>query len=211
VPSRLPEGSYLRLELSVKRHGGLSEVVESMIRFEVNGEVQGIHGLVPAVTLIDYGLGDIYVAASPPFISGSRGSYHELIVYYLAELMKEYPRPKALAVASLLASGYNIESVSESQHPSGIDVVQAAIIDLYSLAHTYTNSSPAIEAQGVTLRVKIVPLTDLVWYGSALMIVSSIILGSLYERARVPGSTRQALLTPSSPKRYVGGYKGGRD
>ena len=180
IPSRLPEGSYLKLQLGVYDEGSRS-LLNAIIRFEVNGEVQGIHGLVPAVVLVDRGLGDIYIALSPPYAGGIQNSYHELLVYYLRRVMEMYSESEALAVASLLASGYNLDTVTGSQ-PQGLAAVQASLIELYALAHSYKN--PIIEDKGVDVRVKIVPGVDLVWYGSAIMVISSILLGAIYERAR---------------------------
>ncbi len=67
IPKELPEGAKLTLTIGVDAgNGEVNKTLE--IRFDANGEVQGIHGLVAHVLPIDNGLSEVYLVFNPPVV-----------------------------------------------------------------------------------------------------------------------------------------------
>ncbi|MDK2372327.1 MAG: cytochrome c biogenesis protein CcsA, partial [Candidatus Korarchaeota archaeon] len=108
IPKELPEGAKLSLTLEA---GNSEELLE--IRFDANGEAQGIHGLVAHVLTLPSGLGDLYMVFHPPVVKDRKWSigFHELMVYYLHESFRGLNEEQKLALASLFASAYLGQSV----------------------------------------------------------------------------------------------------
>ena len=164
------------------------------MRFEVNGEVQGIHGSVPKVFHAPIGLTDVYVTVSQPFIytdyvltlpSGQpyQPGFPDLVVYYLHEVFKRIESPeKRLALASLLAAGLDIDSFKEAMRSGSEAAMQEALariaydaLSLYLLAEKYNVSRPGVVTEGIEVDLKLVPGAPLVWGGSVLMSVAAIL------------------------------------
>jgi hypothetical protein len=167
LPREAPEGVYLDLDLTVS-----GTPVEARVRFEVNGEAMGIHGLVVDVVVVDSGLSDIYITVEPPVVEGYFNSYHSLIVEYCSHAAGVLPRSEYLALLAVLASGYLGAARS---HMEAALSVQQAVIDLYLLAERGAGRQ-AIEEGGVRVAVKVIPGVDLVWIGSLAMTAGGLAL-----------------------------------
>ncbi|ALL00541.1 Cytochrome c biogenesis factor [Pyrodictium delaneyi] len=177
APRLVPETAWLEVRLKIE-HGDWSKTVNVRIRFEAYGEIQGIHGLVSKVIPIGLGLDDVYVVVSPPVVEGyigGRVAYHELLVYYLHEAFKHLPPEKRLALAALMAAGYNVDvlndgslSVDERQQ------VEATLVDLYLLAENFGQTNSTIVKEGLHVQVKIIPGIRLVWIGPIIMALGAV-------------------------------------
>ncbi|MET1129120.1 MAG: cytochrome c biogenesis protein CcsA [Thermoproteota archaeon] len=172
APKLVPETARLRLGFVLER-GETSKRFEAVIRFDVNGEIQGIHGLVTEVVHVDAGpLTDIYISIAPPtIVSNLTGlSYHELAVYYLAAASEQHnltPEDK-LALSALLASGLYINALRSNPQQRAA-LAEQATIDLYLLSERMAKGEIAPGSAGVSISVKVIPGVDLVWWGPAFM------------------------------------------
>jgi len=165
-PRLVPETAWLDVTLGVD-----GKPVNARIRFEAYGEIQGIHGLVSKVIHPSLGLDDVYVVISPPVRLGrlSHSNYHELLLYYLHEAFKDMPPEKRLALAALMASGYNIDVLRRLSGPQLLERLEPAILDLYIEASSYNASASNIVSEGLYVQVKVIPGVRLVWFGPILM------------------------------------------
>ncbi len=166
IPKELPEGAKLTLVLE---SGGSERLLE--IRFDANGEAQGIHGLVAHVLPIQEGIGDLYLVFNPPVIKDRKWSigFHELMVYYLHESYKGLSEEQKLALASLFASAYLGQSVQE-------EMMLPYTLDLYDLAHRFDPANSTLRVSGAFLQVKVIPYVYLLWWGIILMSISEFYL-----------------------------------
>lgn len=178
VPKTVPENAKMILSFEITDPAGHTTEHEVEIRFEVNGEVQGIHGLVPVVVHTPLSPTDVYLVISPPIAKGLEGldmsTYHELLVYYLSALFKKLQPSERLALAAVLAGGYyqdNIISLPPTERPFRME---KAIVDLYLLAENFNQSNSAVNSDGLTVRMKLVPGVIFVWLGPILMAASAI-------------------------------------
>ena len=173
LPEDALENVMLKLRLNLTRPDGSVEPLESVLRFEVNGEAMGIHGLIIDVIVLDDGLNDIYINVQPSFVDGYFDSYHELLVYYLNQAQKNLSPQEALALAAVMAAGYNIAASSQPPEQQGL-TVEKALVDLLLLSESFNPSNSTINTNGITLRVKIVPGIELLWLGAAVMIAAAL-------------------------------------
>ncbi|MDK2383768.1 MAG: hypothetical protein QI199_03015, partial [Candidatus Korarchaeota archaeon] len=166
IPKELPEGAKLSLTLEA---GDSEELLE--IRFDANGEAQGIHGLVAHVLTLPSGLGDLYMVFHPPVVKDRKWSigFHELMVYYLHESFRGLNEEQKLALASLFASAYLGQSVQE-------EMMLPYTLDLYDLAHRFDPSNSTLMTSGAFLQVKVIPYVQLLWWGIILMALSELYL-----------------------------------
>ena len=177
APRLVPETAWLDVKLRVD-NGDASKTVNVRIRFEAYGEIQGIHGLVSKVIHIGLGLDEVYVVVSPPVVEGYLGgrvAYHELLVYYLHEAFKHLPPEKRLALAALMAAGYNIDVFNDGV----VDVnerqqLEATLVDLYLLAENFSQANSTIALEGLHVQVKMIPGVRLVWIGSIIMALAAV-------------------------------------
>ncbi len=189
APRYVPENSYLVARLVVRGPGG-EATVNAKIRFEVNGEVQGIHGSVPKVLHAPIGLTDVYITVQQPLVyapfafqmpDGSvyQPSFPDLVVYYLHEVFKKVRDPgKRLALAALLAAGLDIDTYREAAagkipEQSALAQIEYDTVSLYLMAENYTK--PGVVTEGLSVEVKLVPGAPLVWWGSALMAAAAML------------------------------------
>ena len=187
APRLVPETAWLDVKLRVD-NGDASKTVNVRIRFEAYGEIQGIHGLVSKVMHIGLGLDEVYVVVSPPVVEGHLGgrvAYHELLVYYLHEAFKHLPPEKRLALAALMAAGYNIDVFNDGV----VDVnerqqLEATLVDLYLLAENFSQANSTIALEGLHVQVKMIPGVRLVWIGSIIMALAAVYAAA----ARLVGS-----------------------
>jgi len=183
APRLVPETAWLDIVLRVDG----SQLERFRIRFEAYGEIQGIHGLVSKVIHPARGLDDVYVVVSPPVDPGDiTGSpYHALLLYYLHEVFKELTPEQRLALAALMAAGYNIDMLERMQPGDAAMRLMGSVIDLYVMAESYKPGS-LIEQQGLNVQVKIIPGVRLVWLGPVLM-GASVVLAALSSLRRGGG------------------------
>ncbi len=171
APRTIPETAWLDIILRVDN----SSTMRLRIRFEAYGEIQGIHGLVSKVVHPARGLDDVYVVVSPPVDPGDlTGSpYHSLLLYYLHQVFRELPPEKRLALAALMAAGYNLDALKRMSPDKASATLAGSIVDLYVMAERYKPGS-LIEEQGLNVQVKIIPGVRLVWLGPVLMSLSAV-------------------------------------
>ena len=174
-PQLVPENSYMRMKLLING----KDVVEGEIRFEINGEIQGIHGLVPKVLHVRKGITDYYLVLYPKLITESiegiqLTSYHELLVYYLHEAFKELTPEERLALATIVAAGYLMDNLLKLQPADRAFQLEKAALDLYILAEKYNVSNSNLGNQGFEVDFKVLPAVPLVWYGSIVMGLAAI-------------------------------------
>ncbi|BAA81286.1 putative cytochrome C-type biogenesis protein [Aeropyrum pernix K1] len=175
VPRRAPAGVSLRLFMEVN-----GEPVEADLRFEANGEAIGIHGLVIDTIILRRGLTNVYITVQAPLVSGHFGEYHELMVYYLNEAMNTLRPEEYLALASVMAAGYNIASIvsSPSKERAALEV-ERATIDLYLLSEKLDEKRSSA-AEGIVVSVKIVPGVPLLWLTGVLAGVLLLAMASIH-------------------------------
>ena len=169
------------LKFYIKVTSGDESWVETVtMRFEANGEASGIRGLVMPALVLRAGLGDLYIIPQPPMTRGYYGEYHELIVYYLSQALKELPPREALALTALMAAGYTASEAASSPRPEA--PVQRAMIDLYLLAVNFDPASSVVN-QGLVVSYKAVPWVDLVWAGALAFTAATLALAVLQAAA----------------------------
>jgi len=157
----VPETAYL--ELSIKSGGRESE---AGLRFEVAGEVKGVHGLVPKVVTVRKGLSELYLVLMPPLYSESAEQtpyFHDLMVYYVSSMRTALASEDLLRLCTVLVSGYyaGVSNIGPA------DVVYLALA-LYGQALGY---SPAIDREGLAVQYKEIPGVNLIWIGGLTMII----------------------------------------
>ena len=159
VPKELPEGA--KLSLTLIANSGKRKLE---IRFDANGEVQGIHGLVAHVLPVSNGLGDTYLVFNPPMVKHRRWStgFHELMVYYLSKSFQGLREGQKLALASLFTSAYLSQTIQES-------MITPYTLDLYDLASGFNVTNSTLRSSGALVQVKDVPYVHLIWWGVILM------------------------------------------
>ncbi len=182
--------SGVRLGLLFAIKDGKEKVYEkAVVRFEANGEAIGIHGLVSDTIIIRKGISDIYLSIQPPMVQGFFDTYHELLVYYIKQVLGRYPPEQALSLAALMAAGYNIASVSSLSLLLAGFIVEQAMMDLLILAQEFDPSNSTITREGIPVLVKVIPNVDIVWAGAALMAIGGTLLSLGYAiRARSEGT-----------------------
>ncbi len=164
VPRELPEGARLALRVDA---GGTVRTME--VRFDANGEAQGIHGLVAQVLPVPSGLGDLYLVFNPPVVKDRSWSvgFHELMIYYLHESFRGLGEDQKLALASLFASAYLGGSVQE-------EMMLPYALDLYDLASRFDPANSTLRTSGAFVQVKVIPYISLLWWGVILMALSEL-------------------------------------
>ncbi len=167
APRLVPATAYNLITLRVG-----DGFVKALLRFEVNGEIQGIHGLVTKVLHMYRGLDDVYIALQPPSVSKNGFSFHDLMLYYLHKVGWGMSLSDRVALTALLASGYYIDFLKKSSPTQRPIMELQAFVNLYSMAENYTSSIPK---DGITLMVKVIPGAPLVFWGPVIMAVGAII------------------------------------
>ncbi len=205
APHYAPENSYLRLKFRVESPSGTA-TMEALIRFEVNGEIAGIHGSVPKVLHSSIGPIDVYITVNQPLVyfnytftlpdgSPYTPSFPDLVVYYLHEAFKKIRDPRErLALAALLAAGLqvdNVRKVLRSGNPHLYQLITTMLeldtVSLYLLAEKYNVTTPTVAVKGVDVDVKLVPGAVFVWGGSVLMSLAAVLAAA----ARLAAGRRQ--------------------
>jgi len=187
LPEKLPETAEMVLNLRVGV-GEREHNIRVVLRFDANGELAGIHGLVVQVIPIPEGLDDIYIAIYPPIDNNSTYGWHDLLLYYLNKtLARVEDKLQRLGIVAAFATGYLIDLVR--QNPESLSQLAHAIVELYDKASRYQS---AVETAGVRIAVKYIPMVNLVWLGVAIMIASeaALIVASLRERKTVQTTSK---------------------
>ena len=193
VPKLLPEGARMKLVVEVSR-GGETYTDTLEIRFEANGEIQGIKGLVPKPLIVSTGLGNIYVEIYPPYVTRYRwgAGAHELAIYYLSQLFKNATVEQRLALAAVFAaaniySPQNPRFLAQMMHTEPYKLV-FYMFELYDMANNFDPANSTIKTQGISVRVKEIPYINVLWAGTVLMAVAEtyILVASSLRRARKP-------------------------
>ncbi len=162
LPSWVPAGSVLQYRI----YDGVEEA-SGAIRYEANGEILGIRGLVLDVEVIRSIKGDIYLSLAPPLVDGMYNSYPEPMIFYLAKLKDRLSEEEFLAYTALLAAGYTAGgNYSEEAVPDVVDT----IVDLYLLSSSWEGGEGYINVMA-----KAVPGVSLVWLGALIAILGSIV------------------------------------
>ncbi len=182
IPRVLPEGVILTLEFEVA-DGGRSYPVELKMRFDVNGEIQGIKGLVPKPLIVGRGLTDVYLEVYPPYVRRYTWGVgvHELLAYYIHEVSKNMSMLEKLGLASLFASA-TVYSPGDPQALARMMLVNPHVLaySTLELLDYMVNFNPQedslIKSEGLVVRAKIVPKVKLVWLSSILMVVAELLL-----------------------------------
>ena len=136
-----------------------------VLRFELNGELEGIRGLVATPLILGLPSRDVYVEVYPPLVDG----HHELIVYYLHSVSKNLTPIEAFSLASVLAA-------ANHYNPSDPDYVMRLArekpslllhdaLKLYADAQSFDPANSTITTEGIHVRVKVIPGVKLVWAG----------------------------------------------
>ncbi|AEM38269.1 cytochrome c assembly protein [Pyrolobus fumarii 1A] len=188
APRFVPATAYVKLKFAiVDPESGARLEVPAILRFEVNGEIQGIHGLVSEVLHAPLGVTDVYIAVHPPSVQSDVSFllpmgqlytpvFHDLAVYYLHEAFKVIKDPvKRLALAALIASGLQLDNARRMDPNLRGVILEADAIALYLLAEKYSVDKSPLVTEGVVVEVKLVPGAILVWSGSIVMALAAVI------------------------------------
>ncbi len=166
LPEKIPETAVLHLRLRIIEHGR-SHVVPATIRFDANGELAGIHGLVVKVLPISIGPDNVYIAIYPPTYPNQYG-WHDLLLYYLNKTLPEIRDPaKRLGILLAFSAGYLVDALKQNQQ-GGLQLLLDAAENLYNVTSHY---HPIITVEGLRIAVKRIPMIDLVWAGAVVMMV----------------------------------------
>ncbi|MCE4612459.1 MAG: cytochrome c biogenesis protein CcsA [Desulfurococcales archaeon] len=174
VPKTLPEGAYLDAYITTII-GEDEYSARARLRFDANGELQGIRGLVPQVVHVWRGLTDVYITLYPPVTRAGGELVHELMIYYLSRVKDLYGDASALTLATIILAEYYPSPRSSSDLWS----LARDSYYLYLEASGFDHSKSRIYTEGIRVEVKIIPGVGLVWLGSLLSIASALALAFL--------------------------------
>ena len=189
IPRLIPEGARMRLTVEVSR-GGETYTKTLVIRFEANGEIQGIKGLVPKPLIVPVGFGNVYVEVYPPYVTKYRwgAGAHELMIYYLSQLFKNASVEERLALAAVFAAANvytadNPQALAQMAHTGTLTFL---MFELYDMAYNFDPANSTITTQGITVRVKEIPYINVLWIGTMLMAAAEtyILVASSLRRSR---------------------------
>ncbi|MCE4600897.1 MAG: cytochrome c biogenesis protein CcsA [Desulfurococcales archaeon] len=173
TPTQVAEGAILKLTFQVE--SGRSVTTKTIVqRFELNGELQGVRGLVATPLVVRLPTADVYLEVYPPLREG----YHELIVYYLHSVSKELDPTRAFSLASVLAAA-NLYDQGNPNYVVQLAMNQPAqmlheALTLYTLSEHFDPDNSSIATEGLYIRAKIVPGIRLVWIGGAGLFLTGI-------------------------------------
>jgi hypothetical protein len=176
-PAEVPSGAYATVSLRV---GGARR--DAVVRYEVNGEVSGVHGLVSSVATAPKGLGDVYVAVFTPYIQGDLAYYPEPMIYYISQTLKSMPPKDALRIAALLTTGFFLDQLARTSLDAFASFYTNAYLEVLRLAHGYNPAASPAYTEGIHITVKEVPVVNLLWAASAASTAAMILLALLKRR-----------------------------
>ncbi len=177
IPRLIPEGARMKLTVEVIR-GGETYTKTLEIRFEANGEIQGIKGLVPKPLIISVGAENVYIEVYPPYVTKYRwgAGAHELMIYYLSQLFKNATVEERLALAAVFAAANvynpnNPRALAQMVHTEPARLT-FYMFELYDMAYNFDPANSTIATQGITVRIKEIPYINVFWFGAVLMTVA---------------------------------------
>lgn len=176
-PAEVLSGAYADVSLRVAGARG-----HAVVRYEVNGEVSGIHGLVSSVVTVPRGLGDVYVAVFTPYIVGDLSYYPEPMIYYINYMLKTRPPEDALRIAALLTTGFYLDQLSRSSPDAFASLYTNAFLEVLRLAHSYDPANSPAYTEGIHITVKEVPAVNLLWAASAAAAAALFTLAAVRRR-----------------------------
>ncbi|MCY0890491.1 MAG: cytochrome c biogenesis protein CcsA [Pyrobaculum arsenaticum] len=169
-PGVVPSGAYLKASLYID--GARRDAV---VRYEVNGEVSGIHGLVSSVITTPRGLGDVYIAVFTPYVKGSMSYYPEPMIYYISNVLKTKPPEDALRIAALLTSGFYIDQLRRAGQDFAA-FFTTAYLEVLNLAYGYDPAKSPAYTEGIHITIKEIPAVNLLWLSAAVAVAILFIL-----------------------------------
>ncbi len=176
-PAEVPSGAYADVSLRVAGARG-----DAVVRYEVNGEVSGIHGLVSSVVALSRGLGDVYVAVFTPYIQGDLAYYPEPMIYYINHILKTRPPEDALRIAALLTTGFFLDQLTRASPDAFASLYTNAYLEVLRLAYSYNPANSPAYTEGIHITVKEVPAVNLLWAASAAAVLLLFLLAVIKKR-----------------------------
>ncbi|MCE4599378.1 MAG: cytochrome c biogenesis protein CcsA [Desulfurococcales archaeon] len=175
LPDKLPETAYMRLGFIVN-----GEEKYVVLRYDVQGELQGIRGLVPKALIIRDGLSDVYMEVYPEVINLTNDLLvTKLTQYYLSQIFSSINETDALALSFIIAS-----SLLSGTSPDGsisLDPLNVTLIALKILGMGLED----VGNSTIIVRAKVVENIQLVWIGGLLMVLGGLISLRVSSRRRV--------------------------
>ncbi|WP_148682858.1 cytochrome c biogenesis protein CcsA [Pyrobaculum ferrireducens] len=169
-PKAVSSGAYSKATLSID-----GRRVDAVVRYEVSGEVSGVHGLVSTVVTIPRGLGDVYIVVFTPYVKGSLSYYPEPMIYYIHNILRSMPPVDALRVAAVLITGFFLDQLGRASPETFPTLYTNAYLEVLTLAYKYDPRQSPIYTEGLHITVKEVPAVNLLWASSiaaaALLII----------------------------------------
>lgn len=163
-PAVVPSGAYSKAVLSID-----GRRAEAVVRYEVSGEVSGVHGLVSTVVTVPKGLGDVYIAVFTPYVQGQLAYYPEPMVYYVHHILKSMPPEDALRIAAVLTAGFFLDQLKRAGADTFATTYTNALLEVLGLAYGYSQPSPAF-SEGIHISIKEVPGVNLLWASAVLAV-----------------------------------------
>ncbi|MEB3779545.1 MAG: cytochrome c biogenesis protein CcsA [Desulfurococcales archaeon] len=175
LPDKLPETAYMRLGFIVD-----GEEKYVVLRYDVQGELQGIRGLVPKALIIRDGLSDVYMEVYPEVINLTDDLFvTKLTQYYLSQIFSSIDESDAVALSFVIASSL----LSEASRSAGVNLeplnVTLVALRILSIGLEDVGDSTII------VRAKVVENIQLVWVGGLLMVLGGLISLTTSSRRRV--------------------------
>ncbi|MCE4621403.1 MAG: cytochrome c biogenesis protein CcsA [Desulfurococcales archaeon] len=194
-PAPLTLHSGARLTLVMEIDLGSKVVTKDVtLRFEANGELQGIKGLVAASLPVATGiLGNLYIEVYPSYVSigGDEFGVHELELFYLHESLENLTTEEAIGVAAIFAAAalYSPDNPGMLVQRAMQDPLSLIIytLELYQKAKLYGPENSTIMTDGILVRYKYIPAIYLVWVPATLMAAIELALAIIREFRRRAG------------------------
>lgn len=193
APLTLHSGARLTLVMEIDL-GSRVVTRDVTLRFEANGELQGIKGLVAASLPVATGvLGNLYVEVYPSYVSigGEEFGVHELELFYLHESLENLTTEEAIGVAAIFAAAalYSPDNPGMLVQRAMQDPLSLIIhtLELYQKAKLYDPENSTIITDGILVRYKYIPAIYLVWVPATLMAAIELALAIIREVRRRAG------------------------
>ena len=190
-PAPLTLHSGARLILTMEINLGSESVIRDVtLRFEANGELQGIKGLVAASLPVAVGtLSNLYIEVYPSYVSIEKDfGVHELQLFYLHKSLENLTKEEALGVAAIFTAAAlyshdnpNILIQRATQDPLSLITYT---LKLYQKAKSYDPENSTIMTSGILVRYKFIPAIYLVWIPATLMAVIELVLVAIREAVK---------------------------
>ncbi len=162
LSSKLLETAYMTLDFIVD-----GESRRLTLRYDVQGELQGIRGLVPRALIVRDGLSDIYMEVYPQVVNLSNGvMITKLTQYYLSQVFSASNKTDSVALSFIIAS-----SLLTSLNQANVDQLTLTLTALKLL----DMGLKGVDEDVIIARVKVVENIQLVWLGGLLMAIGGLV------------------------------------